>query len=403
MASTNLPYVPGVQVIDVPPSPGPITGVGTSTAAFIGDTGKTLALTPQLITSYTQFQSKFKLDVTKEYQGYLADAVLGFFGNGGTSCYIVHANTDGTSQTLDEALTALLPYDDIAIVAAPGWADSGTWQSLQQHVENDSQNRFAILDYPPDGGQGTSDSAPPSTPPPSTPPPSTPAPVVLAANDSPPEIPASDSVAAYYPWFDVAVPGSPPTTRSVPPSGAIAGIYARVDAQRGVFKAPANEPVYGAITLSELIDDNRQNELAQKGVNCIRKLNGNILVWGARTAKSDSAFKYVSTRRTYDYIRASLAAGTQWAVFEPNNPMLWGKIVRNVSSFLRRLWEAGGLFGDTPSQAYFVKCDEETNPIDVRQQGQVVTQVGVALTQPAEFVVFQLGVVDDDGSADASS
>jgi hypothetical protein len=178
----------------------------------------------------------------------------------------------------------------------------------------------------------------------------------------------------------------------VPPSGHIAGLYARVDVQRGVHKAPANEVLRGAVEVKYYIGKPKQELLNPQGVNCIRNLNGNIIVYGARTVGGDrnAEWKYVNVRRTFLYIRESIDEGTQWAVFEPNDEKLWGKLKLNVSAFLTNVWRSGALFGSTPDQAFFVKCDAENNPPEVRELGQVVIEVGVAIVRPAEFVIFRI-------------
>ncbi len=178
----------------------------------------------------------------------------------------------------------------------------------------------------------------------------------------------------------------------VPPSGHIAGIYARVDTQRGVHKAPANEPVLGALAVSQQISRADQDGLNPKGVNCIRSLNDNILVWGARTIGGDANadLKYINVRRTLLFLRESIDEGTQWVVFEPNTPALWQKLTRNITAFLTNVWRAGALFGTTQQEAFYVKCDAETNPPELRDLGQVVTEIGVAIVRPAEFVIFRI-------------
>ncbi len=175
----------------------------------------------------------------------------------------------------------------------------------------------------------------------------------------------------------------------------MAGIYARVDTTRGVYKAPANEVVQGALDLRYKLSRSQQDGLNPQGVDCIRKTNGNISVWGARTIggdknEADGGLKYVNNRRLIVYLRESIDQGLQWAVFEPNNADLWAKIIRNVSAFLTTVWSSGALFEATAADAFYVKCDAETNPPAVRDAGQVVTEIGVALTKPAEFVIFHL-------------
>ena len=171
-----------------------------------------------------------------------------------------------------------------------------------------------------------------------------------------------------------------------------AGIYARVDHTRGVHKAPANEPIHGALDVDYLISKALQDGLNPGGVNCIRKINGKITVWGARTIGGDLNFdtKYISTRRLLIFIEKSIDHGTQWVVFEPNDRSLWAKIERNVGAFLTTVWRDGALFGSTPKEAFYVRCDDETNPPEERDLGKVTTEIGVAITKPAEFVIFRV-------------
>lgn len=178
----------------------------------------------------------------------------------------------------------------------------------------------------------------------------------------------------------------------VPPSGHMAGIYARVDANRGVHKAPANEEVLGALGLKYQISKSQQDGLNPQGVNCIRDLNGNIRVWGARTIGGDKngEWKYINVRRLFLFLRESIDEGTQWAVFEPNDHNLWAKLRRNINAFLTNVWRSGALFGTTPLEAFYVKCDEETNPPEVRDEGKCVTEIGVSVVKPAEYVVFYI-------------
>jgi uncharacterized protein len=194
---------------------------------------------------------------------------------------------------------------------------------------------------------------------------------------------------AYYPWIKVAGPDGRPM--AVPPSGHMAGIWARNDNERGVHKAPANEVVRGALETTVQITKGEQDTLNPIGVNCIRSFTGRGLrVWGARTLSSDPAWRYVNVRRLFNYIEKSIEAGTQWVVFEPNDSDLWARLKRDVDAFLTGAWRDGMLFGATPSEAFYVKCDEELNPPDVRDRGQLFIDIGLAPVKPAEFVVFRL-------------
>jgi len=177
----------------------------------------------------------------------------------------------------------------------------------------------------------------------------------------------------------------------VPPSGHMAGIWANTDNERGVHKAPANAVVRGAITLELNITKNEHDLLNPVGINCIRAFPGRgIRVWGARTLSSDPAWKYINVRRLFNYLEKSIQMATDWVVFEPNDRDLWSKIRRTVAGFLVMEWRRGALFGNTPSEAFYVKCDDETNPAEGISAGQVVCDIGVAPVKPAEFVIFRL-------------
>jgi hypothetical protein len=213
---------------------------------------------------------------------------------------------------------------------------------------------------------------------------------------------STDLAAWYFPWikvFDPITKLQNPNSDgllAVPPSGHLAGVYARVDNERGVHKTPANETIVGALDVSQPLSKADQDGLNPKGVNCIRVLNNNILVWGGRTIGDvDASLKYISVRRTLLFLRESIDEGTQWAVFEPNTPALWQKITRNVSAFLTNVWRSGALFGNTPQEAFYVKCDAETNPDSLRELGQVVTEIGVAIVRPAEFVIFRISQISE--------
>ncbi len=195
---------------------------------------------------------------------------------------------------------------------------------------------------------------------------------------------------AYWPWVKVFDPASG-TSKFVPPSGHMAGIWARNDDTRGVHKAPANEVVRGAITLQTQITKAEHDLLNPVGLNCVRSFPGRgVRVWGARTLSSDPSWRYLNVRRLFNYLEESILMGTQWVVFEPNDDQLWARIRRTISAFLINEWRKGALFGTTADEAFFVKCDRETNPAEGIDAGQVVCQIGVAPVKPAEFVIFQL-------------
>lgn len=271
---------------------------------------------------------------------------------------------------LDDALKAFAAIDPISLVAIPGNTDDAIRDKVVAHCKA-TGDRFAILD-----GPSTADDLTKLT-------------KIFADSGVMPK--RTDLAAWYFPWikvFDPIINGS----LAVPPSGHLAGVYARVDNERGVFKAPANEVIFGAQDVSQPLSKADQDNLNPKGVNCIRVLNGNILVWGARTVGGDdnADLKYINVRRTLLFLRESIDEGTQWVVFEPNTPALWQQITRNVSAFLTNVWRSGALFGNTPQEAFYVKCDAENNPPELRELGQVVTEIGVAIVRPAEFVIFRI-------------
>ena len=325
------------------------------------------ALDVKLCTSFSDFTKFFGDFSTDPGQRNLAHGVYGFFHNGGTRCWVVRIPDAGQ---IDKALEKFEAIDEIAIVAAPGVTDANVRQKICEHCSEAMKDRFAILDSPADVDP-------------------------INATVLPPR---SDYAAFYLPWiqvFDPATKIQKPKEDGllyVPPSGHVAGIYARVDAERGVHKAPANEVVLGALGLKYKISKPQQDGLNPSGVNCIRDMNGNIRVWGARTIGGDANmdWKYINVRRLFLFLRESIDEGTQWVVFEPNDRALWAKIIRNVSAFLTNVWRDGALFGDTPKEAFYVKCDDETNPREVRDLGMVVTEIGVAVVKPAEFVVFRI-------------
>ncbi|MFD3659590.1 phage tail sheath family protein [Streptomyces sp. NPDC058659] len=203
--------------------------------------------------------------------------------------------------------------------------------------------------------------------------------------------------ALYYPWIKSFDPATG-QTRTVPPSGHMAGVWARNDSERGVHKAPANEIVRGAVDLELQITRGEQDLLNPIGVNCIRAFPGRgIRVWGARTLASDPAWRYLNVRRYFNYLEESILVGTQWVVFEPNDQSLWARIRRNISAFLVNEWRQGALFGQRAEDAFYVKCDAETNPPESVDLGRVVCEIGIAPVKPAEFVVFRLAQFQGGG------
>ncbi|NJR16878.1 MAG: phage tail sheath family protein [Calothrix sp. CSU_2_0] len=199
--------------------------------------------------------------------------------------------------------------------------------------------------------------------------------------------------ALYYPWIKVPNPRNGGRPILVPPCGHIMGVWGRTDETRGVYKAPANEVPRGVIGLAYETNFREQELLNPIGINCIRSFpNRGIRIWGARTLvePDKTEWRYISVRRLISYIEKSIELGTQWAVFEPNDEDLWARVRRTVSNFLERIWREGALFGATPQQAFYVKCDEELNPPETMILGRLYIEVGVCPVRPAEFVVFRI-------------
>ena len=205
----------------------------------------------------------------------------------------------------------------------------------------------------------------------------------------------SKYAALYWPWVKVMDPLTGKAS-FMPPSGHVAGIWARNDSARGVHKAPANEVVRGAVALELSVTKGEHDQLNPNGINVIRAFPGQgIRVWGARTLSSDPEWRYLNVRRLFNYVEKSILQGTNWVVFEPNDPKLWDSVKRTITMFLRRVWRDGALFGRTPTEAFYVKCDEENNPPENRDAGLLTVEIGIAPVKPAEFVVFRISQFAD--------
>lgn len=282
---------------------------------------------------------------------------------------------DGTYAAAFEQLRGL---EDISIIAAPGHSAyrPATYRSIQgallAHVALPRAYRIAVLDTPPN----------------------------LLPGQAREERAQIDSTrgALYFPWVTVANPlartgrDDIPKEINLPPSGFLCGIYARNDVEQDVSKAPANEVVRGALRFESDINFAQNQLLNPLGVNCLRFFPGRgYRVWGARTASSDPEWKYVNVRRYFIYLEASIDRGTQWAVFENNGPRLWQNIRETIEDFLYNEWVSNRLLGDSPKQAYFVRCDRSTMTQNDLDNGRLICLIGVAVLKPAEFVIFRIG------------
>lgn len=380
---------PGIYVEEVATGVRSIQGVSTTTAAFVGRAPLLDAHLHEAvaINGWTQFLKEYTRPGAPSTD--LARAVYGFFENGGQRCFVVNIG-DSRSIVGDarrrEGLYALEPVDEVSMVAAPGFWDAASHDALLTHCEK-LKDRIALLD-PPEDVDDISRLTRVAT---------VRAPGSKEDEEGPPglhpRLSDPGQGAFYYPWFTVRDPLAPDTLVNVPPSGHIAGICARTDVTRGVHKAPANEVVRGALGLVRNVTREEQAELNSAGVNCIRYFpRAGIRVWGARTvASNDSQWKYINVRRFFNFVEESIAQGTNWTVFEPNDRILWGSLYRDVHNFLMRLWRDGALMGRTPEEAFYVQCDEQTNPPENIAAGQLTCVIGLAPVRPAEFIVFRIG------------
>jgi Bacteriophage tail sheath protein len=260
------------------------------------------------------------------------------------------------------AALELDPYREVALVYAPGQS-AVVNKGVISHCEK-MRFRFAVVD--PDKNVNVTDFQPRS-----------------AVQDT-------EYAALYYPWIWISDPQSG-VRKNVPPGGHVLGVYARTDAERGVFKAPANEILRGVLDLNADIDDGKQDILNPRGINAIRKFaERGIRVWGARTLTSDALWKYVSVRRLFIFLERSIYEGTQWVVFEPNDDRLWARVIDTIRLFLRTQWRLGALFGRTEEEAFFITCDRTTMTQDDILNGRLICEIGIAPVRPAEFVIFRI-------------
>jgi uncharacterized protein len=301
-------------------------------------------------------------------------------GAAATTSFTLSGGKDGLepeAPDYDAALAQFTALEDIAIVGAPGSgifdASQDIVNSLITHVSQQRAYRIAILETPPNQ--------------------------IASDNEDVRSRIDSSYAALYVPWIvtpnPLATAGSAIAAEiPVPPTGFMAGIYARSDQNNGVAKSPANEVILGASRLERDISFAEQGVLNPLGINCLRYFpNRGYRVWGARTASSDPEFMYVNVRRYLIYLEHSIDQSTQWAVFENNGPALWARVKEAIDSFLYNEFREGNLLGDSPAQAYFVRCDQTTMTQNDLDNGRMICLIGVALLKPAEFVIFRIGQI----------
>jgi phage tail sheath protein FI len=370
---------PGVYVEETATGPRPIESVGVSTPAFIGTAPKASEHRgkPKEINNWSQFVKEFTDEGPGGAQStHLSHAVFGFFANGGRRCIVVDVGgkdptpadaSDARATDIAKALDALASNEEVALVVAPGVLDEAIRGAIVDHCRG-LRDRVALLDGP------------------------------ASENDISEVVKCAKQVdggyaALYSPWIEVLDPlASKRTMVYVPPTGHIAGVIARIDALRGVHKAPANEVIQGALGIRRALTPGELEIATKEGINAIRVFPADYpRIWGARTLAKEGEWRYLNVRRLFIMVRESVQRSMRWVVFEPNDRTLWNAIKRDVRAYLMRLWREGALMGATPEQAFFVKCDEETNPPEEIDAGRVTTIIGLAPVKPAEFVVFKIG------------
>ena len=355
---------PGVYVEQTSFQSKPIEGVPTSTAGFIGPCHKGPIKRAILVTSLAEFERTYGSGRGPNYTWH---AVRAFFEEGGRRLYVARAPR-WTAGDCRKALKCFEAIEEISIVAAPGstFGAAGTAiaKALIEHAER-MRYRFAVLDSGP--GQTIEQVR------------------AMRARLT------SAKAALYYPWVRVKDP-TKAGELSLPPSGFVAGIYARVDISRGVHKAPTNEAVTLADGLDHTVTEASLAALNKESINFIRVFGpGNFRIWGGWTLSRASGSKYINVRRLFIYLEHSIDKGTQWAVSEPNGERLWANIRRAVEDFLMIEWRSGALSGTKPEEAFFVKCDRSTMTQADLDQGRLICLIGVAVVRPAEFVIFRIG------------
>jgi phage tail sheath protein FI len=388
MATATL-TVPGVYRQEQPERGRPVLPTGVP--AFVGlvqANAPVPAGAPITANGYGPVALRRKADFPGGAVAYLEHAVTGFFDNGGDYCYAVGVRADATQAAaaagaLIKGLQSTSSLSDVDLIAVPDAVALGQTASAGSVTVNEAAvrslqlamiqhcteqaTRLALLDAVP-GKDALA---------------------VIETQLKPLGVMRATPVnaALYHPWLrTVSTNGD-----FVPPCGHVAGVIARTDALRGVFKAPANAEIQGAIDLQADLDVNSLALLNQAGVNCLRAFAARgIRIWGARTLSAAPEWRYLNVRRLVLTILRWIDLNMAWAAFEPNVPALWARIERELKSYLGSLWRAGALKGEAMNEAFYVRCDAELNAASTREAGQVITEIGLAPTLPAEFIVVSV-------------
>jgi len=379
---SSLYKTPGVHIESAGDRYIPLERVETGVTAFLGVTAQGPRHEPIRVGSYEQYEKVFGAA-----DGYMTMALRGFFDNGGRTAYVVNVGPEGgldptpddfigLSGTAPRGLQALERIEHVDLLAAPdlmfqygrsvGFQERHQVLAVQRamidHCEK-LHDRFCILDPLPGHDlaqavewRGQFDSS---------------------------------HASFYFPFIQVRK--GEEVLAPIPPSGHIAGMIARTDALEGVHRAPANQPLQGLVDVAQRVRKRERDHAFDHRVNTLVAFPGRgIRIWGARTLSSDPAFVQINVRRLFILVRKSVEKYAQWVVFEPNEPTLWKKIIRSVDVFLGDLWKQGALVGAAQDEAYYVKCDEETNPPEAREVGQLICEIGIAPVKPAEFIVVRI-------------
>jgi phage tail sheath protein FI len=366
--TADLDY-PGVFVQEIPTGVRTITGVSTSVTAFVGAASRGRSYRAVRISSFGEFEQQFGGLTAKLNLGYV---VQQFFLNGGKDAWVVRVARHLNAAKVIKGIRALDAVDIFNLLVIPGLMNS---EALFAAADYCRQRRaFLIMD--------SAKSV------------QTPTQMEQAVRNA--MLPKTSYCATYFPWINIPDPLNSRQLRLTPPSGSVAGLLARVDGSRGVWKSPAGTgaDLIGVSGLSYNLTDSENETLNALGVNCLRVFPTGTLAWGARTLEgadqSASEWKYIPVRRLALFIEESVDRGIQWAVFEPNAEPLWAQIRLNVGVFLHNLFREGAFQGSTPRDAYFVKCDAATTTQNDIDAGVVNIVIGFAPLKPAEFIILKI-------------
>jgi phage tail sheath protein FI len=361
-------HYPGVYVEEAPARPQSIAGVSTSVTAFVGSSRKGSLKKAVQVQSFAGFTERFG---PVQRQSELGHAVRQFFLNGGTDAWIARVPRIATVADIKRALRRFDQVDVVNLLLLPGLTAPAFLSAAEAYCK--SRRAFLIVDAPASGN--------------------TPAAVLMAKQQG--KFPSTSNAAVYFPWIRIKDP-STGQSRAAAPSGTIVGLFARIDATRGVWKAPAgNEATLkGVDALEYTLTDGECGMLNPQGINCLRSMAGiGPVAWGARTLAGDDQsggeWKYVPVRRLALFIEESIYQGIEWVVLEPNGEALWKKLRESIESFLHGLFRQGAFPGRSPREAFFVKCDRTTMTQHDVENGIVTIQVGFAPLKPAEFIVLK--------------